>query len=232
MSDHPPAQAREPVPDTYSPDANKTNGIRDVAVRRSDKLLVLQSMFSVVFRTIAYLFLRVIPGSFGFYAIHFYLGYLAIWVLYDVRVASQKTRRMPSLSSLVFGHSASNRPWNIVQLVVHTLVLLFVLDLYYMPYLFPSHREASLKFARVGALSSSSATLHVRYPEPLPRVTGLWETGIQEALVDASDINEAPLRIVWRRVHESEVKIRAPSTVRDPRRWERGPVLHLSNESD
>ena len=232
MSVHPPAQAREPVPDTYSPDANKANGIRDVAVRRSDKLLVLQSMFSVVCRTIAYLFLRVIPGSFGFYAIHFYLGYLAIWVLYDVRVASQKTRRMPSLSSLVFGHSTSNRPWNIVQLVVHTLVLLFVLDLYYMPYLFPSHREASLKFARVGALSSSSATLHVRYPEPLPRVTGLWETGIQEALVDASDINEAPLRIVWRRVHESEVKIRAPSTVRDPRRWERGPVLHLSNESD
>ena len=96
-----------------------------------------------------------------------------------------------------------------MQLVVHTLVLLFVLDLYYMPYLFPSHREASLKFARVGALGSSSATLHVRYPEPLPRVTGLWETGIQEALVDASDINEAPLRIVWRRVHESEVKIRA-----------------------
>ena len=78
MSDHPPAHAREPVPDTYSPDANKANGIRDVAVRRSDKLLVLQSMFSVVFRTIAYLFLRVIPGSLGFYPIHFYLGYLAI----------------------------------------------------------------------------------------------------------------------------------------------------------
>ena len=232
MSDHPPAQAREHVPDTYSPDAKNATGIRDVAVRRSDKLLVLQSMFSLVFRTIAYIFLRVIPGSFGFYAIHFYLGYLAIWVLYDVRVASQKTRRMPSLSSLVFGHSTSNRPWNMVQLVVHTLVLLFVLDLYYMPYMFPSHREASLKFARVGALSSSSATLHVRYPEPLPHVTGLWETGIQDALVDASDINKSPLRIVWRRVHESEVKIRAPSTVRDPRRWERGPVLHLSNESD
>ena len=104
MSDHPPAQAREPVPDTYSPDAKNATGIRDVAVRRSDKLLVLQSMFSLVFRTIAYIFLRVIPGSFGFYAIHFYLGYLAIWVLYDVRVASQKTRRMSSLSSLVFGH--------------------------------------------------------------------------------------------------------------------------------
>lgn len=232
MSDHPPAQARESVPNTYSPDAKNTTGIRDVDVRRSDKLLVLQSMFSLVFRTIAYIFLRVIPGFFGFYAIHFYLGYLAIWVLYDVRVASQKTRRMPSLSSLVFGHSTSNRPWNMMQLVVHTLVLLFVLDLYYMPYLFPSHREASLKFARVGALSSSSATLHVRYPEPLPRVTGLWETGIQDALMDASDINKSPLRIVWRRVHESEVKIRAPSTVRDPRRWERGPVLHLSNESD
>ena len=208
--------------------------ISEIPAPRSTFILTLQSICSLVFRLIAYVFLRVIPGRFGFYAIQFYLGYLAIWLLYDLRFVPRIHRDRPSLMSLVGGYSTRNRPWNILQLALHSLLLLFVLDLYYAPQLFPSHREATLKFARVGALSPTSATLHVRYPEPLPRLTGLWETGIHEpgVLTDASTLNEAPLRVVWRRAHEETPLIRAPSAVRDPRRWERGPLLRLTNETD
>ena len=208
--------------------------ISEIPAPRSTFILTLQSFCSLVFRLIAYVFLRVIPGRFGFYAIQFYLGYLAIWLLYDLRFVPRIHRDRPSLMSLVGGYSTRHRPWNILQLALHTLLLLFVLDLYYAPQLFPSHREATLRFARVGALSPTSATLHVRYPEPLPRLTGLWETGIHEpgVLTDASTLNEAPLRVVWRRAHEETPLIRAPSAVRDPRRWERGPVLRLTNETD
>lgn len=212
--------------------ASTKEAMPDIRIPRARKLRAFEGFFSVAFRIFALVFLRIFPSHVGFYAIQLYIGYVGLWLLYEVRCAHKKESARPSLRSLIFGYSIPNRMWNAVLLAGHTLLLLFVLDLYLAPYLFPSYRESSLRFARVGALSPTTATLQVRYPEPLPRLTGLWETGIQGQLTDAAGLNEAPLRVVWRHVQEQDNTIRKPSAVRDPRRWERGPVLHLSNETD
>lgn len=197
-------------------------------------MLAMQSVCSVVFRLLALLFLRLIPGAFGFYAIHVYLGYLATWILYDLYLSGRSQPTRPSLGALLLGYSTPHRRFNLLQLGLHTLLLLFVLDLYYAPQMFPSHREASLRFARMGAISPHTATIHVRYPTPLPPLSGLWESGIDGhgVLTDAARINEAPLRVVWRRVVHRDDAASAVAVVRDARRWERGPLLRLTNETD
>ncbi|WFD26815.1 alkaline phosphatase [Malassezia nana] len=202
--------------------------------QRSKLLLVVQGVCSIVFRLLAFFFLRVLPGGFGFYAIHVYLGYLAMWILYDLHMSGHSRPVRLSLRAMLLGHSTPSRRFNLLQLVLHTLLLLFVLDLYYGPHMFPSHREASLRFARMGAISPNAATIHVRYPTPLPPLSGLWESGIegQDVLTDASEINEAPVRVVWRRVVASQDAAPAVAAVRDARRWERGPRLRLTNETD
>lgn len=197
-------------------------------------MLVMQVVCSVVFRVLALLFLRLIPGAFGFYAIHVYLGYLATWILYDLHLSGRSQPTRPSLRAMVLGYSTPHRRFNLLQLGLHTLLLLFVLDLYYAPHMFPSHRESSLRFARMGAISPHEATIHVRYPTPLPPLTGLWESGIDghDVLTESAAINEAPLRVVWRRVVHRDDAAPTVAAVRDARRWERGPLLRLTNETD
>ena len=202
--------------------------------RRSTWLLRVQGLASVLFRLAAFVFLRIIPGWFGFYAIHLYAIYFLAWLLYDVRARRRPSSEAFSLRSVVLGTSTKSRSLNLVHLAINTIVLLWVLDLYYAPHMFPSHRESSLRFARMGHISPTSATVHVRYPTPLPPLTGLWDTGLDDVgeLTDASTINEAPLRVIWRRVADQDDNAPALNTVRDPRRWERGPLLTLTNATD
>ena len=65
---------------------------------------------------------------------------------------------------------------------------------------------------------------------------GLWENDIEgDVLQDASQL-EAPVRVVWRSAPESEASpvdaLRSGTALRNARRWERGPLLHLTEDTD
>jgi alkaline phosphatase D len=142
----------------------------------------------------------------------------------------------------IFGLSTSSPGGNLLALAQHVLLLLFFLDAFSSPYLFPSHHEHTLHFARVGHLSPSSAVLHVRYPFPLGHeATSDWsslledESGGRSTLRAGSEIyqNPAPLRIVYREAlaprAERDIDGRARS---QPKRWERGPAVTLTEATD
>lgn len=193
-----------------------------------------QALFSVLFRVVSLIFLRVIPGWFGFAATYLFGGYVLTWLLLDWRSRSRLTENRITFASLMLGTSTRHRAVNVVHLVMNALLLLLVWDLYFSPHMFPSHRAATLQFARMGHIGQSLAIVHVRYPTPLPPLTGLWDIGIDESgsLTDAEVINAAPLRVVWRRVMEADSDNAALSAIRDPRRWERGPLLYLNESAD
>ncbi|WFD30297.1 alkaline phosphatase [Malassezia sp. CBS 17886] len=209
------------------------------------RVLAVQVFAGALFRMFVYVFLRVIPASVGFYALYMYAVYLAAWLVHSAYLPTSAPRAQTSgrtggwctATALLCGASTKNRRFNLVQLGVQTLLLLFFLDSYYSPYLFPSHREEHLRFARIGALSPTEATLHVRYPHPLPLLDGLWESDIDgvDSLQDAAALSDTPVRVVWRRLAEHDDALRAPASgaaVRDQRRWERGPLLRLAETSD
>lgn len=232
-----------------------------------------QFVASTLFRLLVLVFLRVIPGGIGFLSVYAYAAYVAAWVAYDVylyrhlgdkRSYADAAKHGSSDSDLVarlaqsrpaqyalsiaLGISTRCRRVNLCVLSVQTLLLLLFLDLYYSPFMFPSHLDYNLRFARVGALSPSTATLHLRFPHPLPPLDGLWEgDGIEDSpgvLTDAEALSAAPVRVVWRRVVEGSAGAGgagapppqrahgAASALRDARRWERGPLVPLSAESD
>ncbi|PKI84879.1 hypothetical protein MVES_001040 [Malassezia vespertilionis] len=202
---------------------------------------------SFLFRLITYVFLRIIPGRFGIYAVHFFTLYLAAWCTYELYLGlhRQRTENTPRVhvsptkifTSLLLGRSTRSTRVNQLLLGLQTIVFLWFLDAYYAPYMFPSYREDSLRFARIGALTPSSATLHVRYPTPLPGLDGFWETELDGALQDASNFQGTPVRVVWRQAPDmaeggEKTAPRVSSMFRDTRRWERGPLLRLNETAD
>ena len=139
-------------------------------------------------------------------------------------------RVMPGLSvwekakMIVLGHSTQSAAANRASLAAHTLVFLFFLDSLWSPYLFPSHLEHNLHFARLGALAPKTATVHVRYPFPLGQPQEMlaeegdggatWSALIEEDTAGGSlggllrsgkDIyaNPEPVRVVYREVYGS-----------------------------
>ncbi|KAE8267815.1 hypothetical protein A4X09_0g4543 [Tilletia walkeri] len=147
-----------------------------------------------------------------------------------------------ALSNLIFGVSTRSRRWNFWSLVGHTLLFAMFFDSFISPFLFPSYYEYNLRFARVGALGPTDAKIHIRYPHPLPLMDGLQEDIVDEAglaaLRDSSILNPEPLRIVWReasntpdysKAHVGGLGYTIPNQVK---RWERGPLLRLTDSSD
>ncbi|UZJ54319.1 hypothetical protein CBS101457_003639 [Exobasidium rhododendri] len=139
-------------------------------------------------------------------------------------------RNVPRLSlwevvkTTLLGHSTRSHLANRISLAFHTLLFLFFLDALWSPYIFPSHLEHNLSFARVGALGPKSATIHVRYPFPLgqpqERYLGEGEEGANwSALIEQDTAggslggllrsekdlysNPEPIRVVYREVYGS-----------------------------
>ncbi|KAN0061175.1 hypothetical protein ACQY0O_006910 [Thecaphora frezii] len=148
--------------------------------------------------------------------------------------------------ALVFGVTSRSPRLNFYVLLAHTLGLAMFLDSFLSPYLFPSHWDYNLSFARVGAISPTSAKVHVRYPYPLPPFDGLQEDmsdelGFSGVLRDGLQSSPEPVRVIWRRLPELGERqflqggAGAGGSDRDAsisRRWERGPLLRLTEESD
>lgn len=151
---------------------------------------------------------------------------------------------------VLLGRSTRSTTANYTSLGLHVLLFLFFLDSSWTPFIFPSHHEHNLHFAHIGALGPKSATVHVRYPFPLGHredyIGALIEQDLEGGssgglLRNAEELlsNPEPLRIVYREVRsiiaESAMvakgsvdgRIRTPS-----KRWERGPLIKLSSESD
>lgn len=209
--------------------------------RVASAALALETAASILFRLVVFVFLRVIPGRFAFNAVYLFGAYALAWSVYELSLCARgqyaPTSPKEGVLAFVLGRSTRDRRVNLAQLAVHALLLLLFLDSYYSPYMFPSYRESHLRFARIGALSPTSATLHVRYPHPLPVLDGLWENDIEGGVLqDASKLDETPVRVVWRAAPELDVSaqdmLRAGATVREARRWERGPLLKLTENAD
>lgn len=123
------------------------------------------------------------------------------------------------IKTILFGHSTRSQFANRILFGIHTLFFLWFLDSLWSPYLFPSHLEHHLEFARAGSIGPKSATIHVRYPYPLGHPgeaegdTGInWNVLIEEDSAGGSlggllrsgrDIfsNPEPVRIVYREIY-------------------------------
>ncbi|EPQ25985.1 uncharacterized protein PFL1_06440 [Pseudozyma flocculosa PF-1] len=149
------------------------------------------------------------------------------------------------LKALVFGVSTRSPRLNFYILLAHTIALAMFLDSFFSPYLFPSHWDYNLSFARVGAISPTSAKVHVRYPHPLPPFDGLQEDmsdelGFSGILRDGLQASPEPVRVIWRRLPElGERQFLQDGAAAGleketglSRRWERGPLLRLTEETD
>ncbi|CBQ68470.1 conserved hypothetical protein [Sporisorium reilianum SRZ2] len=83
--------------------------------------------------------------------------------------AHAKLRRispLDMLKALLFGTSTRSSRLNFYVLLAHTLAFALFLDSFLSPYLFPSHWDYNLAFARTGAVGPTYAKVHVRYPPP------------------------------------------------------------------
>lgn len=155
------------------------------------------------------------------------------------------------LKALMFGQSTRSTTLNRIIFAGHTIIFLFFLDSIWSPLLYPSHYEHTLQFARVGALSPKSATVHVRYPYPLGHEEDYYDALLEEdsdvgsvggALKDMQALlaSPQPIRIVYREVYStaiaSAIQNGGESVDSRPRtnrkRWERGPLLTLTADSD
>ncbi len=85
------------------------------------------------------------------------------------KAAHSKVRRTSPFElakALVLGTSTRSSRFNLYILLAHTLAFAVFLDSFLSPYLFPSHWDYNLSFARTGALGPTYAKIHVRYPPP------------------------------------------------------------------
>ncbi|CDS81839.1 uncharacterized protein SPSC_00025 [Sporisorium scitamineum] len=85
------------------------------------------------------------------------------------QAAHAKLRRInpfDMLKALVLGTSTRSSRFNFYVVLVHTLAFVLFLDSFLSPYLFPSHWDYNLSFARTGAVGPTYAKVHVRYPPP------------------------------------------------------------------
>ena len=87
----------------------------------------------------------------------------------DHRAQHSKLRRTSPfelLKAIVFGTSTRSSRLNFYVVLAHTLAFALFLDSFLSPYLFPSHWDYNLAFARTGALGPTYAKVHVRYSPP------------------------------------------------------------------
>ena len=202
-------------------------------------LLTVQMVAATLLRLLVLISLRSFPLRACAAVLVAYTTYVVCWVLFE-RVSSKRVsyadaakHYVSPFTAVLYGVSTHSWRLNVAQLGFHTLIALLFLDFYYAPHAFPSYYEYNLRFARIGALSPTTASLHVRYPHPLPPLDGLWESDNESGVLhDAALYAETPVRVVWRRVDERNARIPAGAAVRDSRRWERGPLLRLAEDTD
>lgn len=84
----------------------------------------------------------------------------------SARAKLRRTNSFEVLKALVFGTSTRSSRFNFYVVLAHTLAFALFLDSFLSPYLFPSHWDYNLAFARTGALGPTYAKIHVRYPPP------------------------------------------------------------------
>ncbi|EST08084.1 Alkaline phosphatase D-related [Kalmanozyma brasiliensis GHG001] len=78
----------------------------------------------------------------------------------------RRTSPLDLLKAIVFGTSTRSTRLNFYIVLAHTLAFAIFLDSFLSPYLFPSHWDYNLSFARTGALGPTYAKIHIRYPPP------------------------------------------------------------------
>ncbi|PWN43770.1 hypothetical protein IE81DRAFT_322196 [Ceraceosorus guamensis] len=236
------------------------------------RLSTLQLSVSVLFRLAVFIFLRWIPTGMASPAVSILYGaYVLLWLLQAWRSWSRYStspngRSMNGVKHTSFSARQLWRPLvlgissprdeqgarSALALGAHTLLFLFFVDAFYSPYLFPSHLEHHLHFARTGAIDSTSATLHFRYPFPFGHedpLSGIkttlddtvpWLGGTQgdHQPVDTLGLT-TPLRVVYREsvslpslVEYSKDYTGAMRRNAGIKAWQRGPLLSISPKTD
>ncbi|GAC93284.1 alkaline phosphatase [Pseudozyma hubeiensis SY62] len=99
----------------------------------------------------------------------------------------RRTNPVEMLKALVLGTSTRSSRFNFYVVLAHTLAFALFLDSFFSPYLFPSHWDYNLSFARTGALGPTYAKIHVRYPPPELLGAPNASAVLSPQLVDAID---------------------------------------------
>lgn len=120
----------------------------------------------------------------------------------------------PGFLSTLFGTLTSSRIFNRFSLAINLLLVLACLDMQFVPLLF--YPQNDLAFMRIGAVSSTSATLLARVP-PVHQLQAAefgWDPELH-----AKTIEHGGAQVLYRLTQPLG-------------EWSKGPVLSTNNESD
>lgn len=163
----------------------------------------LLQISSLLFRGFAYIFLRIVPVTWGIFLLpSLFLGYLSAYLLEPPPVTDEKRSLVhldPFWRALLLSEPSPDVRYNRANLFINVLLLAFAVDLVAHPILDPAH---DVTFTRIGAVSSDSVKISVRYPS-----------------LNATE-SEHALKLLWR---ESPAKSDF---------WRDGPSLKLTKEKD
>ncbi|KAJ7490064.1 PhoD-like phosphatase-domain-containing protein [Mycena galericulata] len=128
-----------------------------------DLVDVLQATLSTLFRLVAFIFLRVIPSPIAKLALPaLYIPYLTTAYFAPPKSSTQPSIQDPWRTILLSLPTASPRLRR-ANAAINALLVLMALEFIATPFL---DTAADLSFSRVGAVSSDSVKISVRFPEP------------------------------------------------------------------
>lgn len=160
------------------------------------------------------------------------------------------------VKALVFGSSTRSSRINFYIILAHTLAFALFVDSFLSPYLFPSHWDYNLAFARTGALGPTYAKVHIRYPPPellsapnasaalAPNLANSFDSLAVDAASNgvASEPQPIELLVKYRRalnLTEQDDSFRKPSRAyghnylaSHESLWLNGPLITLRPEND
>ncbi|KDN50353.1 hypothetical protein K437DRAFT_64978 [Tilletiaria anomala UBC 951] len=149
-----------------------------------------------------------------------------------------------ALFALLFGSLSSSSTLNKLVLLLNTLAFAWFADSVLSPIAFPSHWEHHLHFFRTGAIGPTFAKLHIRYPFPFGESAYSSNESAPITSIDGLPVytesdpvilsNPEPMRVIYREALSNSISSSSPSkvAVKEAHRWERGPLLRLTPDSD
>ncbi|KAJ7702478.1 PhoD-like phosphatase-domain-containing protein [Mycena rosella] len=139
-----------------------------------DFLYLLEAGSSTLFRLVAFLFLRIIPSPLAQAALPaLYIAYLTAAFLAPKtpQTESETDTSEDAFRTLVFSLPARSPRLRRANALINGLLVLMVAEFVATPFL---DTAADLSFSRIGAVSSDSVKISVRFPEPNATAHLLW----------------------------------------------------------
>lgn len=128
-----------------------------------DSLAVVEAVLSTLFRITAFIFLRVIPSPILLAALPtLYISYLTTAYFTPAKHADSDTNE-DTFRTILLSLPASSPRLRRANAAINALLVLMTLEFIATPFL---DTAADLAFSRVGAVSSDSVKISIRFPQP------------------------------------------------------------------